>query len=105
MGDWKLVLNGSVSEIDGPSDDAPAKGKKGKGKGKGKGTAASGTPGGGVELFNLAEDVSEKTNLAAQHPDKVAELKARLDALAAQALPPKGGNMPKGFVTPKVWGE
>lgn len=107
VGDWKLVLNGSVSEIDGPSDDAPVKGKKGKGKGKGKAAANAGPKGGGevVELFNLAEDVSEKTNLAAQHPDKVAELKARLAGLAAEALPPKGGNMPKGFVTPKVWGE
>ena len=59
----------------------------------------------GFELYDLAKDPGEKHNLAAENPDKVAELKARLAALAAQALPPKGGNMPKGFVTPKVWGE
>ena len=40
-----------------------------------------------VELFNLADDPSEKKNLAAEHPDKVKELRARYDALASQALP------------------
>ena len=28
----------------------------------------------GAQLFNLAEDVGETTNLAEQHPDKVAQL-------------------------------
>ncbi|MEX0611279.1 MAG: sulfatase, partial [Pirellulales bacterium] len=31
------------------------------------------------ELFNLAEDVSESSNLAAEMPDKVRELKAKWD--------------------------
>ena len=92
VGDWKLVLNGG--QADGDSED-PAPKKKGKNKGKES-----------VELFNLAEDLSEKTNLAEQRPDKVKELKAVLDGYARQAVPPKG-NQPKakGFVTPKVWGE
>jgi len=34
----------------------------------------------GMELYNLAADPGERTNLAAKHPEKVAELKARLDA-------------------------
>jgi arylsulfatase A-like enzyme len=38
-----------------------------------------------VELFNLAEDPSEKNNLAAQHPEKVATLQQRLDELAKQS--------------------
>jgi len=42
-----------------------------------------------VELFNLAEDIGEQNNLASQHPDKVKELRARYDRLAAQAVPPK----------------
>ena len=31
----------------------------------------------GKELFNLKEDISEKKNVAAQHPEIVKELKAR----------------------------
>ena len=59
-----------------------------------------------VELFNLAEDPSEKTNLAAKHPQKVKELRARYDAFAQQAVAAKGGGpQPAGFKAPKVWGE
>jgi arylsulfatase A-like enzyme len=35
-----------------------------------------------VELFNLAQDPSEKTNLAEQNPEKVLELQKRIDELA-----------------------
>jgi arylsulfatase A-like enzyme len=31
-----------------------------------------------VELYNIPQDIGEKTNLAAQHPDKVAALRAKL---------------------------
>lgn len=41
-----------------------------------------------TELFNLAEDPSEKTDLAAKNPQKVAELKARVEELARTAVPP-----------------
>src|ERR1043166_284238 len=41
-----------------------------------------------VELFNLAEDPSEKNNLAAQHPDKVVALQQRLNELAKQSEKP-----------------
>jgi arylsulfatase B len=41
-----------------------------------------------VELFDLAQEPSEKDNLAAQHPDKVAELQQRLDELAKQSEKP-----------------
>jgi hypothetical protein len=41
-----------------------------------------------VELFNLAQDPSEKTNLATQHPQKVAELRQRIEALAGEAVEP-----------------
>ena len=50
-GDWKLIVT-------------PAEGKKNK--------ATQG------ELFNLASDLSEAKNLAAEMPEKVAELKQRL---------------------------
>lgn len=41
-----------------------------------------------IELFDLAQDPSEKNNLAAQHPDKVAALQQRLDELAKQSEKP-----------------
>jgi arylsulfatase B len=41
-----------------------------------------------VELFDLAQDPSEKDNLAAQHPDKVAALQQRLEELAKQSEKP-----------------
>src|SRR5262244_531496 len=41
-----------------------------------------------VELFNLAQDPSEQTNLANQHPQKVAELQQRIEALAGDAVEP-----------------
>jgi arylsulfatase A-like enzyme len=41
-----------------------------------------------LELFDLASDPSETTDLAAKHPDKVAELRERIQTLARQAAPP-----------------
>jgi arylsulfatase A-like enzyme len=41
-----------------------------------------------IELYNIANDPSEKENLAAQHPDKVAALQKRVNELAAQAAKP-----------------
>jgi arylsulfatase A-like enzyme len=41
-----------------------------------------------VELFNVIDDPSEKNNLAAQHPDKVAALQQRLESLSKEAAKP-----------------
>ena len=41
-----------------------------------------------VDLYNLAEDPSETTNLAERHPDKVTAMQQRLDALAKEAVKP-----------------
>ena len=101
MGDWKLVLNGQVGDSeDGDSEAAAAKAKAKAAK-KREATAATG----GVELFNLALDPYEKTNLAAQEPAKVAELRARYDAYAREAVPPKARPAPAGYKAPKIWGE
>lgn len=64
QGDWKLRA---------------AKGKKGK-------------PG-RVELYNIAKDISEKTNLADQEPDKVAALTRRMEELdsdLSRGIRPRG---------------
>lgn len=40
-----------------------------------------------------------------EHPNKVSELKARLDAYAREAIPPKAETTPTNFKAPKIWGE
>lgn len=88
VGDWKLVLGGDIREGDEPGVQP-----------------AEGGQGGLIELFNLAEDLAEKKNLAASRPDKVKELRAVYETLARQAVPPKIRPRPKDFRVPKVWGE
>ena len=83
-GDWKLVVNRGKDDPDNP---VPKKGKE------------------QVELFNLRDDPHEKTNLAGKQPERVKDLRARLEQYAKQAIPPKARPRPKGFVVPKVWGE
>jgi arylsulfatase B len=41
-----------------------------------------------IELFNLAEDPGEQTNLADRSGEKVVELQQRVEALAREAAPP-----------------
>jgi arylsulfatase A-like enzyme len=41
-----------------------------------------------MELFNLAKAPSEHTDLSAANPDKVAELRQRIEALAKESVPP-----------------
>ena len=41
-----------------------------------------------VDLYNLAEDPYETNNLAAAHPDKVAAMQQRLNALGKEAAKP-----------------
>jgi arylsulfatase A-like enzyme len=41
-----------------------------------------------LELYNIAQDPSEKNNLAAENPDKVAELQKRANELAAVEAKP-----------------
>jgi arylsulfatase A-like enzyme len=41
-----------------------------------------------VELFNLAQDPYEKNNLAAAHPDKVAAMQQRLEAVGKESAKP-----------------
>jgi len=95
-GDWKLVLNGEAAE--------PADGEDADGAPAPK-TTASQPPADGIELFNLANDPGEKNNIAAQHLEKVRELRSRYAALAKQQVLPKPRPKAKGFVSPKVWGE
>lgn len=84
-GDWKLVVKTGTDDPDGEPAKNPGKAS--------------------VELFNLKDDPYEKTNLAEKNADKVKELREKLAAFAKDAVAPKAKPKPKGFVTPKVWGE
>lgn len=70
MGNWKLLLNAS---------DKDAEDSKGKESTSGK-----------MELYNLVDDIGEKQNLASSKPEKLAEMRARLDTLLSDAVPPGG---------------
>ncbi len=94
MADWKLIVSTGAAPFEDDDENAvPAKRKRAR------------VQPAKVELFNLAEDLSEKRDLAATNPDKVKELRARYDALAKQAAPPANQSLPPGYKAPKVWGE
>ncbi|MES2469435.1 MAG: arylsulfatase [Verrucomicrobiota bacterium] len=90
VGNWKLVINGTRIESE-DGDDG--------GKGKPSDSADR------IELFNLAEDVSEKNDLSAALPDRVKQLLARYQILASQAVEPKPKPKAAGFNSPAVWGQ
>jgi hypothetical protein len=75
MGDWKLLMNASEQDIESidekPKPDADKSAAKSS-----------------VQLYNLATDIGEKTDLAAKEPERVASMRARL------------GEFLKGAVTP-----
>lgn len=57
------------------------------------------------ELYNLADDPREQTNLAGQHPEKLKEMLGRLSRYEAQAAEPLVvGRPPQDFPRQGVWG-
>jgi arylsulfatase A-like enzyme len=68
-GDWKLLMK--ASDVDAEESERQPAGK-------------------GVELYNLATDIGERKNLADENPEKVAELRSRLNEFLASAVPPGG---------------
>lgn len=101
VGDWKLIVNGGVS--DGEDMAEAGKEKQAKKKAKKEGAPATAAP--SVELFNLANDPYEKTNLAEKEPAKLKQLQARLDFYRRAAVPALQAPAPANFKSPAVWGE
>lgn len=91
-GDWKLVINGKQGSSAG-AETRP-----------GRGAAATRRPE-IVELFNLAQDPHEKTNLATSNIAKLNELRSVYDTLAKQAVPPKTAPKPNPYKAPEIWGQ
>jgi len=83
-GDWKLVHNGDIgANSTGEKADRDV-----------------------LELFDLADDPFEKNDLSRKNPQKLQELKSRLEFYAGQAVKPNvpPNRMPKDFKVPKAWG-
>jgi arylsulfatase A-like enzyme len=75
MGAWKLLVNASDRNAeDGPDQTGER----------------------GVALYNLDDDIGETTNLAETRPEKTRELRARLEQMLADAVPPASGSAPEG---------
>ena len=91
MGDWKLLMNSSVKD----NEDAEEATPKDDAKKKAKAKAKSDT----MELYNLATDIGEKTNLADQEPERVATMRAKLTEMLKDAVQP--GQLGKEVVAPK----
>ncbi len=70
-GDWKLLIGPREKNSGGPGERA-------------------GEPK-NVELYNLATDIGEQHDLAAEQPEKVKELRAKLDACLMKTAVPPGG--------------
>jgi arylsulfatase A-like enzyme len=87
--DWKLIRRtaGAAPASDAADEDSDS----------------GSDPGPALELFHLRTDPNEARNVADSHPDIVADLTAKLQALAAQAVPPKNAPKPAGFRVPAVW--
>jgi hypothetical protein len=81
MGIWKLLLN--PVRHDQPSPNALA------------GDIAPPPSVNTVELYNLADDISETNNLATAQPDRVKAMRARLDAMMKDAAPSLAGTSSK----------
>ena len=92
MGGWKLIVNGHIAANDIEDALAPK-------------TDTEKTEDSRVELFNLTADPYEQNNLATKNPEMVRQLRARLDAYRAAAVPPKAENQPANHKAPRVWGE
>jgi arylsulfatase A-like enzyme len=89
-GDWKIVVNGSKSQLNVDGQEEIAKDDRSPAN---------------LELFDLSVDPNEKTNLAKEQPTRAKDLLDRWKKYQAQALPPRTKPKPKDFVTPEVWGQ
>jgi len=93
-GDWKLIRHEGRATDSQPAPRAARKPRPGAKRqpatdddAGSRGPAGIG-PAGSVHLYNLAKDIHEDNDLAAQNPEKVKELSAALDAWEAQLAKP-----------------
>ena len=68
MGEWKLLVGASDTDAEEHVDNQKSSGK--------------------LELYNIAEDIWESKNLADTQPERVTTMRARLEAMLKNAVPP-----------------
>ncbi len=95
---WKLEL---CPDSGGWSDPRPAGGGKGKGKGK-KGPATPAPALAPLQLYDLSQDIGEKTNVQAEHPEIVERLSKLLEKYVADGRSTPGAPQ-KNTVDPNIW--
>ncbi len=95
VGDYKLVINGHIREIEGDGTDTPNT----------PATQKKIIPGqDSIELFDISKDISEVHDLSDEMPEKVKKLRAAYDAIAKEAVPPKQRRAAPDYKVPAVWG-
>jgi arylsulfatase A-like enzyme len=77
MGDWKLLFNPNHH----------ARGKRGD-PDEEEDNSVSDSLGDKIELYNLANDISESKDLAASQPERVKDMRERLEAMMKEAVTP-----------------
>ncbi len=77
MGDWKLLINPNHGTRGRKADPDEA-----------DDNTVTNSQGDVLELYNLAEDISETKNLAASRPERVKEMRAKMELLKKGMLPP-----------------
>lgn len=88
QGNWKLVVNGWLHIAEEAVDaDSP--------------TTRPTT----YELYDVATERQEQHDVAGDHPDIVAKMRARFEQLQKTAAPAFQEEKPAGYRVPKVWGE
>ncbi len=86
MGDWKLLVNPGGGRTPSSTKDVEEQPEE---------KAAAAPRAEIVELYNLAEDLSETKNLAAAQPERVQAMRARLETYMKDAVPALGPLQPK----------
>lgn len=95
---WKLEL---CPDSGGWSDPRPGGGGKGKGKGK-EGHATPALALAPLQLYDLSQDIGEKTNVQAEHPEIVERLSKLLEKYVADGRSTPGAPQ-KNTVDPNIW--
>jgi arylsulfatase A-like enzyme len=75
MGDWKLLMNASEQDIESVDEKPKPDADKSAAKSS-------------VQLYNLATDIGERTDLASKEPERVATMRARLNEFLKDAVTP-----------------